>query len=120
MRAATLFATGEFIEKLHITSHLLMSETGGSTNQKNFLLLVLLQQEESLDHLIILLDGIRGREEGERFMAYMKELKVVYQELNSKSELADMTVENITENPIYSDLRDLTETIRNRVINPEL
>lgn len=113
---STLFTTGEFIEKLHLSTQMLIHTDKAKADQYRTLMLVVLQQERALDDLIILLDHIRGEEEGERFMAMMNDLKHIFMELTDSNELAGINTQNITENQVFKDLVEQLSIIRNRII----
>ncbi len=117
-RIRTLFVTGEFIEKLHLTTRLFIQADKENADNYLNLMLLLLFQEKSLGQLINLLDQIRRSEEGERFMAMMNDLRLIFMELNRSDELADINTSNITENQIFQDLVAQIALIRNQIIDP--
>ncbi len=118
MRIYTLFATGVFIEKLHLTTQLLNQADKENADRYWDLMVVFFYQEKSLDTLIKLLDNIRRREEGERFMAMLNDLKHIYMELSTREELAGIRTSNITQNRIYQDLVDQIARIREQIVDP--
>lgn len=117
-RIYTLFATGEFIEKLHLTSQLLIHADHENDNSYLRLMLLLFHQEKSLDQLVSLLEQVRRKEEGERFMAMLSDLQLIFMELNTPDELADINTGNISKNQIFMDLVTLMEHIRKHIIDP--
>jgi hypothetical protein len=119
LRLSTLFATGEFIEKLHLTTSLLVNADKEDMDHYWTIMILVFQQEKALDNLILLLEQIRGDEEGERFMAMMKDLKQLYAELNSSNEMAGINTHNITDNQIFIDLVDHLGRVRDYIIQPE-
>jgi len=119
LRLSTLFATGEFIEKLHLTTSLLVNADKEDLDYYWTIMILVFQQEKALDNLILLLEQIRGDEEGERFMAMMNDLKLIYTELISDNEMAGINTQNITDNQIFIDLVDHLRRIRNYIILPE-
>lgn len=118
MRIYTLFTTGEFIEKLHLTTQLLIHADHENENSYLRLMLLLFHQENSLHQLISLLEQVRRIEEGERFMAMLSDLQLIFMELNTPDELADINTGNITKNQIFMDLVTQIEHIRNQIIDP--
>ncbi|MCK5462641.1 MAG: hypothetical protein KAI95_06480, partial [Bacteroidales bacterium] len=118
MRIYTLFATGVFIEKLHLTTQLLNQADEENADRYWDLMVVFFYQEKSLDTLIKLLDSIRRREEGERFMAMLNDLKHIYMELSTQEELAGIQTSNITQNRIYKDLVDQIARTREQIVDP--
>jgi hypothetical protein len=118
MRIYTLFATGEFIEKLHLTSQLLIKADKDNADNYINLLMLLFHQEESLGQLIKLLDQIRREEEGERFIAMLNDLRHIFMELNRPDELAGINVGNVAENRIFQDLVAQIARIRQEIIDP--
>ncbi len=119
LRISTLFATGEFIEKLHFTTSLLFHADKEDLDHYWTIMILVFQQEKALDNLILLLEQIRGDEEGERFMAMMKDLKQLYTELNSSNEMAGINTHNITDNQVFIDLVDHLRRVRNFIIQTE-
>jgi len=118
MRIYTLFATGEFIEKLHLTTQLLINADHENDESYLSLMLLLFHQENSLRQLVNLLDQVRRKEEGERFMAMLSDLQLIFMELNTPDELADISTRNITKNQIFKDLVAQIDRIRNQIIDP--
>ncbi len=118
MRIYTLFATGEFIEKLHLTTQLLIHADHENDDSYLHLMMLLFHQENSLRQLISLLDQVRRSEEGERFMAMLDDLQLIFSEINTSGELADINTSNITGNQIFKDLVDQVLRIRNQIIDP--
>ncbi len=118
MRIYTLFATGEFIEKLHLTTQLLIHADHENEGSYLSLMLLLFHQENSLRQLVSLLDQVRREEEGERFMAMLSDLQLIFMELNTPDELAGISTSNITENQIFKDLVEQVARIRNQIIDP--
>ncbi len=119
LRLYTLFATGEFIEKLHITTSLLIEADREDLDHYWTIMMLVFQQEKALDNLILLLEHVRGNEEGERFMAMMKDMKQIFMELNFKDEMAGINTSNITKNQTFKDLVEHLGMVRNYIINPE-
>jgi len=117
-RIYTLFATGEFIEKLHLTAQLLIQADHDNDERTLSLMLLLFHQEKSLRQLVSLLDQVRRKEEGERFMAMLSDLQLIFMELNTPDELAGMRTSNIAKNQIFKDLVVQIERIRNQIIDP--
>jgi hypothetical protein len=117
-RIYTLFATGEFIEKLHLTAQLLINADNDNHESYMSLMLLLFHQENSLRHLVSLLDQVRREEEGERFMAMLSDLQLIFMELNKPDELAGIRTSNIAKNQIFKDLILQIERIRNQIIDP--
>jgi hypothetical protein len=118
MRIYTLFATGEFIEKLHLTIQLLIHADHENDESYLTLMLLLFHQENSLRQLVSLLDQVRRREEGERFMAMLNDLQLIFMELNTPNELAGINTSNITGNQVFRDLVAQVARIRNQIIDP--
>jgi len=118
MRIYTLFTTGEFIEKLHLTTQLLINADHENDESYLSLMLLLFYQENSLRQLVNLLDQVRRKEEGERFMAMLSDLQLIFMELNTPDELADISTRNITKNQIFKDLVAQIDRIRNQIIDP--
>lgn len=118
MRIYTLFATGEFIEKLHLTTQLLMHADNENDESYLSLMLLLFHQENSLHQLLGLLDQVRRKEEGERFMAMLSDLQLIFMEINKTGELADINTSNISNNQTFKDLVSQVEHIRNQIIDP--
>lgn len=119
LRLYTLFATGEFIEKLHLAISMLIHADSEDLDSYWTLMILFFQQEKALDNLILLLDQIRAEEEGERFMAQMNDLKLIFLELSAREEMAGINTRNLTENQTFRDLARHLDRIRNMVINPE-
>jgi hypothetical protein len=119
LRLYTLFATGEFIEKLHLTTSLLVHADRENLDHYWTIMVLVFQQEKDLDSLIFMLDQVRDHEEGERFMSMMKDLKQIYSELNSYNEMAGINTQNITENQTFIDLVNHLNVVRNFIISPE-
>jgi len=117
-RIYTLFATGEFIEKLHLTVQLLIQADLDNDESYLSLMLLLFHQENSLRQLVSLLDQVRRKEEGERFMAMLSDLQLIFMELNTPDELAGIRTSNIAKNQIFKDLVVQIERIRNQIIDP--
>jgi hypothetical protein len=117
LRLSTLFATGEFIEKLHLTSSLLIHAEEQEKDYYWTIMLIVFQQEKALDHLILLLDQIRGEEEGERFMAMMNDLKLIFMEMTDPEEMSGINTQNIAEKQVFKDMVEQLQYIRNRVIH---
>ena len=82
-------------------------------------MVLVFQQEKALDSLILLLNEIRDEEEGERFMAMMNDLKLIFMELNNPDELSGINTQNIAENKVFIDLIEQLGYIREMVIYPE-
>ena len=120
LRLSTLFATGEFIEKLHLTSSLLIHAEEQEKDYYWTIMLVVFQQEKALDHLILLLDQIREQEEGDRFMAMMNDLKLIFMEMTDPEEMSGINTQNIAEKQVFKDMVEQLQYIRNRVIHPSL
>jgi hypothetical protein len=118
MRIYTLFATGEFIEKLHLTAQLLVHADYENDASYLSLMLLFFHQENSLRQLLSLLDQVRRKEEGERFMAMLSDLQLIFMELNTSDELAGINTSNITENQIFKDLVAQIDRIRKQIIDP--
>jgi len=118
MRIYTLFATGEFIEKLHLTTQLLLHADQKNDDSYLRLMMLLFHQENSLNQLISLLEQVRRKEEGERFMAMLSDLQLIFMELNTPEKLADINTGNLTKNQIFMDLVAQMEHIRNQIIDP--
>jgi len=118
MRIYTLFATGEFIEKLHLTTQLLIHADKKNDERTLSLMLLLFHQENSLQQLLSLLEQVRRKEEGERFMAMLNDLQHIFMELNTPDELADINTSNISNNQTFLDLVTQVERIRGQIINP--
>jgi hypothetical protein len=118
MRIHTLFATGEFIEKLHLTTQLLIFAGHENDERTLSLMLLLFHQENSLRQLLSLLDQVGRKEEGERFMAMLSDLQLVFMELNTPDELAGINTGNITKNQTFKDLVAQLERIRDQIIDP--
>jgi hypothetical protein len=119
MRIYTLFATGEFIEKLHLTTQLLIHADRENDDSYLNLMLLLFHQENSLRKLVNLLDQVRRREEGERFMAMLSDLQLIFMEMNTPDELAGINTSNITDNQIFKDLVAQVDRIRDQIMDPE-
>lgn len=118
MRVSTFFTTGEFIEKLYLTTRLLIHADRENDDSYMGLMLLLFHQENSLRQLITLLDQVRRSEEGERFMAMLDDLQLIFMEINRSGEQAEINTLNIAENQTFRDLVDQVERIRNQIINP--
>jgi hypothetical protein len=118
MRFNTLFVTGEFIEKLHLTTQLLIHADHENEDSYLHLMMLLFHQENSLRQLISLLDQVRGSEEGERFMAMLDDLQLIFLEINTPGELADINTSNLAGNQTFNDLIDQVLRIRNQIIDP--
>ena len=118
MRIYTLFATGEFIEKLHLTTQLLLYADNENDESYLSLMLLLFHQENSLHQLLGLLDQVRRKEEGERFMAMLSDLQLIFMELNKTGELADINTSNISNNQTFKDLVSQVEYIRGQIVDP--
>ncbi len=118
MRIYTLFAAGEFIEKLHLTTQLLIHVDRENEDIYMNLMLLLFHQENSLRELVSLLDQVRRSEEGERFMAMLSDLQLIFMEMNTRDELADINTGNITENKVFKDLVAQVDLIRDQIIDP--
>lgn len=119
LRLSTLYTTGEFIEKLHLSTLMLSRADKAEADHYWTLMLLLFHQEKALDELIILLDQIRDKEEGERFMAMMNDLKHIFMEMNHSEELAGINTQNITEKQVFKDLVEQLSIIRNLIVLPE-
>jgi hypothetical protein len=119
MRIYTLFATGEFMEKLHLTTQLLIHADHEDDESYRSLMLLLFHQEKSLRQLVSLLEQVRKKEEGERFMAMLSDLQLIFLELNTPNELAGISVGNLAENQTFKDLVAQVDRIRNQIIDPE-
>ena len=117
-RVSTLFTTGEFIEKLHLTTRLLMKPDHENEEIYHYLMLLLFHQEKTLRQLTGLLDQVRRWEEGERFMARLGDLQVIFMELNRPGEMADINTSNILQNKVFKDLVAQVGDIRNEIIEP--
>lgn len=117
-RIYTMFATGEFIEKLHLTSQLLIHADKKNNERTLSLMLLLFHQENSLQQLLSLLEQVRRKEEGERFLAMLSDLQLLFMELNKSGELADINTGNISKNQTFKDLVLQVERIRDQIINP--
>ncbi|HEC42354.1 MAG TPA: hypothetical protein ENI20_05950 [Bacteroides sp.] len=118
LRLYTLFATGEFIEKLHLTSSLLIHAEEHERDYYWTVMLLVFQQERALDQLILLLDQIREQEEGDRFMAMMNDLKLIFMEMTDSRELSGINTQNIAENQLFREMVEQLGYIRNWVIHP--
>jgi hypothetical protein len=81
-------------------------------------MLLLFHQENALRQLIDLLNQVRRWEEGERFMALLGDLQLLFMELNETDELAGINTGNVRENQIFRDLVAQVGRIRVRIINP--
>ena len=109
--------------RVHLLSQLTYFGHGEHADEKDAdyywtIMILVFQQERDLDSLILLLDQIRGEEEGERFMAMMKDLKHIFMELNNSDELAGINTRNITENQVFQDLFEQLTYIRKYIILP--
>ncbi len=118
MRIYILFAIGEFIEKLHLTTQLLIHADHENEGSYLSLMLLLFHQENSLSQLVSLLDQVQRKEEGERFIAMLSDLQLIFMELNTPDELAGISTSNILENQIFKDLIEQVARIRNQIIDP--
>lgn len=95
-RHATLYVTGEFIEKMYIATQVIKrypTDLPQDTRSQllRHLMVAVADQEEPLDNLIDLLEQIRDEGEGEKFMSEMNKLKQVYVEANFKEMIRNWT-----------------------------
>lgn len=117
-RVSTLFTTGEFIEKLHLTTRLLMQPDHVNDEVYHYLMLLLFHQEITLRQLTGLLEQVRRWEEGERFMAMLGDLQLIFMELNEADEQAGINTSNLRDNQIFKDLVSQVGRIRNQITDP--
>jgi len=117
-RLYTLFACGVFIEKLHLTTQMLAIADKKNADHYWTVMMLTMQQEGALDELLILLNLIRNKEEGERFIAMMNDLKHIFMELNESDQLAGINTQNLSEKQVFKDLVEQINLIRNWIILP--
>jgi hypothetical protein len=120
-RHATLFVTGEFIEKMYILTQVIERYPEDFPEEVRsqlvrHLMMAVVEQEEALDDLIGLLEQIRKEGEGEEFMAEMNDLKKVYDEANFKQMIADWTPHTTTGGEYLARITDQVERLRTRII----
>jgi hypothetical protein len=101
-----------------MTTRLLIHADRENDESNLGLMLLLFHQENTLRQLISLLDQVRRSEEGERFMAMLDDLHLIFMEINRSGEQADINTLNIAQNQTFKDLADQVERIRNQVVNP--
>jgi hypothetical protein len=110
----------EFIEKLHLTTSLLVNAEKSEVDYYWTLMVIVFQQERALEDLIILPDQIRYQDEGDVFMARMNNgLKLIYGELTDYKQMAGIDTRNIAENRAFQDLVQQVGSIREMIVTPD-
>jgi len=121
-RLATLFVTGEFIEKMYLATQVIKRYPTDLPEDVRLqllrhLIIVVANQEEALDNLIDLLNQIREEDEGEEFMAEMNQLKQVYVEANFKEMAANWTPDTRPSGNYIGRITEQIENLRKRIVS---
>jgi tetratricopeptide (TPR) repeat protein len=123
-RHATLFVTGEFIEKMYVLTQVIDQYPDDfpedvRSQLVRHLVMGVVEQEEALNDLIELLNQIREDGEGEEFMAEMKALKQVYDEANFKEMIANWTPQTTAGGEYLARITDHVDRLRTRIVSTD-
>ena len=123
-RQAVLFVTGEFIEKMYILTQVIEQYPDDfpldvRSQLTRHLLVAIVEQEQPLNDLIDLLEQIREEDEGEQFMAEMKDLKAIYTEANFKEMIASWTPQTVPTGEYLAQITEQIDRLRTRITATE-
>jgi hypothetical protein len=123
-RHATLFVTGEFVEKMFVLTQVIDQYPDDFPEEVRsqlvrHLVMAIVEQEEALNDLIGLLDQIREEGEGEEFMAEMKALKQVYDEANFPEMIANWTPQTTAGGEYLARITDHVDRLRTRIVSTD-
>jgi len=121
-RHATLYVTGEFIEKMYIATQVIKRYPTDlpqdvRSQLLRHLMIAVADQEEPLDNLIDLLEQIRDEGEGEKFMGEMNKLKHVYMEANFKEMIRNWTPQTQSSGEYLGRITVQIDALRNRLVS---
>ena len=121
-RHRTLFATGEFIEKMYVLTQVIEQYPDDFPEEirsqlLRHLMMAIVQQEEALNDLISLLDQIREEGEGEKFMGEMNALKQIYDEANFQEMIANWTPQTTAGGEYLARITDQVDRLRTGIVS---
>lgn len=121
-RHATLFVTGEFIEKMYVLTQVIEQYPDDFPEEVRsqllrHLIMAIVEQEKALNDLIELLDQIREEGEGEEFMAEMNALKQVYDDANFPEMIANWTPQTTAGGEYLARITDQVDRLRTRIVS---
>jgi len=124
VRHATLFVTGEFVEKMYVLTQVIDQYPDDFPEEIHsqlvrHLVMGVVEQEEALNDLIGLLDQIREDGKGEEFMAEMKALKQVYDEANFPEMIANWTPQTTAGGEYLARITDHVDRLRTRIVSTD-
>jgi len=123
-RHAVLFVTGEFIEKMYVLTQVIEQYPDDfpedvRSQLLRHLMVAIVEQEQPLNDLIDLLEQIREEDEGEEFMAEMKDLKAIYTEADFQEMIANWTPQTVGGGEYLARITEQIDRLRARIVATE-